>query len=223
VREASLIGFVSNVYVPSVAEEYAVERGTSTRDIVTAFKEVNVPLTINAGDDLHLLVRELALLVSLQRLGCVSSAAIEPGHSLTERLRGARRLLQADYGPWLRGAPPSSSANSYLADAVADEIGSIVVPLRNALRLLLALPPASSSASGEAQFDSQFVDTSLVSAVRLHAERCELGGVRRHHHAGAARAGERAAHGAQVRDCVGRHRCAARSVRQLRSDGGCGE
>jgi hypothetical protein len=175
VREASLIGFVSNVYVPSVAEEYAVERGTSTRDIVTAFKEVNVPLTINAGDDLHLLVRELALLVSLQRLGCVSSAAIEPGHSLTERLRGARRLLQADYGPWLRGAPPSSSANSYLADAVADEIGSIVVPLRNALRLLLALPPSSSSASGEAQFDSQYVDTSLVSAVRLHADRCELG------------------------------------------------
>lgn len=174
VREASLIGFVSNVYVPSVAEQFAAERGTPTQDIVAAFKEWNVQVTLNAGDDLPQLVRELALLVSLQRLGCASGAALD-GASLTERLRGARRLLHADFGPWLRSASSASGANAYLADAVADDIGAVVVPLRSALRLLLALPPAPGS-GGDVQFESQFVDSSLLNAARLHAERCELGG-----------------------------------------------
>jgi uncharacterized protein YoxC len=174
VREASLIGFVSNVYVPSVAEQFAAERGTPTHDIVAAFKEWNVQVTLNAGDDLPQLVRELALLVSLQRLGCASGAALD-GASLTERLRGARRLLHADFGPWLRSTSSASGANTYLADAVADDIGAVVVPLRNALRLLLALPPAPGS-GGDVQFESQFVDSALLNAARLHAERCELGG-----------------------------------------------
>jgi hypothetical protein len=174
VREASLIGFVGNVFVPSVAEDYAALSGAPALDIVPAFRDAGVPITPSLSDDLPLVLRELALLVSLQRLGCVAPSSVASAASLDERLRGARRLLHADYAPWLRAS--HASGQDALVDALADDVATIVTPLRHALRRLLALAPPASSDSEPT--DPPFVDQELLAGVRLHAERSDCGGER---------------------------------------------